>query len=71
MRSKHSTILQAGNAALGTYMDKHHPRCGEDVCIFARRSKALPVYLPELERYLLEYPEAHLKTSDPSFIGRR
>jgi len=25
------------------------------------RSKALPVYLPELERYLLEYPKAKIR----------
>jgi hypothetical protein len=50
---------QGGNAALGTYMDKHHPAVvGETFTSLLSRSKALPVYLPELERYLLEYPEA-------------
>jgi hypothetical protein len=50
---------QGGNAALGTYMDKQHPAViGERFASLLSRSKALPVYLPELERYLLEYPQA-------------
>jgi hypothetical protein len=50
---------QGGNAALGTYMDKHHPAAiGETFASLLSRSKALPAYLPELDRYLLEYPEA-------------
>jgi hypothetical protein len=50
---------QGGNAALGTYMDKHHPAVvGETFASLLSRSKALPVYLPELEHYLLEYPQA-------------
>jgi hypothetical protein len=50
---------QGGNAALGTYMDKHHPAVvGETFASLLSRSKALPVYLPELENYLLDYPRA-------------
>jgi len=50
---------QGGNAALGTYMDKHHPAVVADTfASLLSRSKALPVYLPELRRYLLEYPQA-------------
>jgi hypothetical protein len=50
---------QGGNAALGTYMDKHHPAVvGDTFASLLSRSKALPVYLPELERYLLKYPKA-------------
>jgi hypothetical protein len=50
---------QGGNAALGTYMDKHHPAVvGETFASLLSRSKALPAYLPELQRYLLEYPQA-------------
>src|SRR6202162_1100277 len=50
---------QGGNTALGTYMDKHHPAVvGETFKSRLSRSKALPVYFPELERYLVEHPEA-------------
>jgi hypothetical protein len=50
---------QGGNAALGTYMDKHHPTVvAETFVSLLSRSKALPVYFPALERYLLEYPHA-------------
>jgi hypothetical protein len=50
---------QGGNSALGTYMDKHHPAVVADTfASLLSRSKALPVYLPELRRYLLEYPQA-------------
>ena len=53
--------ISAGNDALGTYEDKQHPaevsKAFEDLM---DRSKALPVYLPELDRYLLDYPKATL-----------
>lgn len=50
---------QGGNAALGTYMDKHHPAVvGETFASLLSRSKALPAYLPKLHSYLLEYPQA-------------
>lgn len=48
-----------GNAALGTYWDKAHPSVVADTFqSLLDRSKALPLYLPELNRYLLEYPNA-------------
>jgi hypothetical protein len=51
--------IQGGNAALGTYRDKDHPtELGEAFRSLLSRSKALPVYLPELDRYLLDYPQA-------------
>src|SRR5262249_14642528 len=51
--------IQGGNTALGTYRDKHHPtEVAETFRSLLSRSKALPVYLPELDRYLLAYPEA-------------
>src|SRR5258707_7277540 len=54
---------QGGNAALGTYMDKHHPAVvGETFASLLSRSKALPVYLPELDRYLLDYLQAQSET---------
>jgi len=51
---------EGGNAALGTYRDKNHPAAvGETFQSLLGRSKALPVYLPDLDRYLLEYPNAN------------
>lgn len=48
-----------GNAALSTYRDKDHPTVVADAFqSLISRSKALPAYLPELDRYLLEYPNA-------------
>jgi hypothetical protein len=50
---------QGGNAALGTYRDKAHPSVVADTFrSLLSRSKALPVYLPELNHYLLDYPNA-------------
>ncbi len=54
-----SRYEQGGNAALGTYRDKNHPAAvAETFRSLLSRSKALPVYLPDLERYLLDYPNA-------------
>jgi hypothetical protein len=51
--------IQGGNAALGTYRDKHNPaKVADAFQSLLSRSKALPVYLPELDRYLLDYPQA-------------
>ena len=51
--------IDGGNEALGTYRDKKHPAAvAEAFASLLGRSKALPVYLPELDRYLLEYPAA-------------
>jgi hypothetical protein len=63
---------QGGNAALGTYMDKHHPAVvGETFRSLLSRSKALPVYLPELERYLLDYPEAKSENIQSEFYWEK
>ncbi len=49
--------IHGGNEALGTYRDKKHPTAvAETFSSLLSRSKALPVYLPELDRYLLDYP---------------
>jgi hypothetical protein len=54
-----SRYMQGGNAALGTYRDKKHPAVvAETFQSLLSRSKALPVYLPQLDRYLLDYPGA-------------
>jgi hypothetical protein len=50
---------EGGNAALGTYRDKNHPAAvAETFESLLSRLKALPVYLPDLNNYLLEYPSA-------------
>ena len=57
-----------GNAALGVYRDKEHPTMiAETFQTLLSRVKPLPVYLPELNRYLLEYPDAQLKNSTSDF----
>jgi hypothetical protein len=49
---------QGGNTALGTYRDKNHPaEVAETFATLLSRMKALPVYLPALHRYVLEYPK--------------
>jgi len=57
---------KGGNAALGTYRDKSHPAVVADTFLsLLSRSKALPVYLPELNQYLIDYPNApseHIQT---------
>jgi hypothetical protein len=50
---------RGGNSALGIYRDKNHPAAVADTfASLLSRSKALPVYLPELREYLLNYPKA-------------
>ena len=63
---------QGGNAALGTYMDKHHPAVvGETFTSLLSRSKALPVYLPELDRYLLQYPQTQPENIQSEFYWEK
>lgn len=51
--------MQGGNTALGAYRDKNHPAVvAETFASLISRWNALPVYLPELNEYLLEYPKA-------------
>jgi len=53
-------------------MDKHHPAVvGETFSSLLSRSKALPVYLPELERYLLEYPKAKSENIQSEFYWEK
>ena len=50
--------MQGGSTALGTYRDKDHPTVvAETFASLLSRSEALPVYLPELDRYLTDYPK--------------
>lgn len=63
---------QGGNAALGTYMDKHHRTVvGETFASLLSRSKALPVYFPKLEHYLLEYPQAQSDNIQSEFYWEK
>jgi hypothetical protein len=51
--------MKGGNTALGAYRDKKHPAAmAETFASLIGRFEALPVYLPELNEYLLEYPKA-------------
>jgi hypothetical protein len=51
--------MQGGNTALGAYRDKKHPaEVAETFASLMRQFKALPMYLPELNDYLLNYPKA-------------
>jgi len=60
--------LQGGNAALGTYRDKSHPTAvAETFASLLSGSKALPVYLPDLRRYLLDYPGVKLDNVESRF----
>lgn len=51
------SYIQGGNAALGTYRDKKSPNVVAEIFqSLVTSSKALPAYMPDLYRYLLEYP---------------
>lgn len=64
--------IQGGNPALGTYRDKKHPAVVADTFqSLVSRSKALPVYLPELDRYLLDYPEAKSENIESQFYWEK
>ena len=51
------SYIHGGNAELGTYRDKKNPNVvAESFKNLLAEAKALPVYMPDLHRYLLEYP---------------
>ena len=61
-----------GNAALGTYRDKNHPAAvAETFESLLSRLKALPVYLPDLNNYLLEYPSAKSTNIESEFYWEK
>jgi hypothetical protein len=67
-----SSYRQGGNAALGTYRDKNNPAAVETTFrSLVERSKALPVYLPELQRYLLDYPKAKSEHIESEFYWEK
>jgi hypothetical protein len=63
---------EEGNTALGIYRDKDHPVhvAGQFQSLLSR-SEVLPVYLPELNRYLLDYPNAVLTNVESLFYWER
>ena len=63
---------QGGNAALGAYRDKSHPAAvAETFASLADRTKGLPVYLPELREYLLNYPTAESSDIESQFYWEK
>ena len=57
---------------MGTYRDKDHPaNIADTFQSLVSRSKALPVYLPELDRYLLEYPKTNSKVIESQFYWEK
>lgn len=63
---------QGGNAALGTYRDKDHPaQVAATFQSLLSRSKALPVYMPELRKYLLDYPNAKSDNINSQFYWEK
>ena len=59
---------KGGNAALGTYRDKNHPAAvAETFESLLSRLKALPVYLPDLNNFLLGYPSAKSANIESEF----
>ena len=63
---------QGGNEALGTYRDKNHPAVvAETFASLLNRSKALPVYLPKLREYLLNYPKADSSGIESQFYWEK
>ena len=63
---------RGGNEALGEYRDKQHPaRVADQFQTMIGRASALPDVLPELRRYLLEYPNAELAGADSFFYWEK
>ena len=63
---------RGGNEALGEYRDKQHPaRPADQFQTMIGRASALPDVLPELHRYLLEYPNAELAGADSYFYWEK
>jgi hypothetical protein len=64
--------MEGGNAALGTYRDKHNPAVVADSFqTLISRSKGLPLYLPVLDQYLLDYPKANSDGIESQFFWEK
>ena len=63
---------QGGNRALGAYRDKNHPAAvAETFSSLIAGWEALPVYLPDLNQYLLEYPKAKSDNVQTAFYWEK
>jgi hypothetical protein len=63
---------RGGNEALGEYRDEDHPaRIANQFETMIGRASSLPDVLPELRRYLLEYPNAALAGADSFFYWEK
>jgi hypothetical protein len=63
---------RGGNAALGVYRDKKNPaRVADQFETMVGRSATLPDVLPELRKYLLDYPDADLPGADSFFYWEK
>ena len=63
---------QGGNRALGEYRDRQHPgRVGDQFETMIGRAAALPEVVPQLRRYLLQYPAAELEDADSYFYWEK
>src|SRR4029450_11365184 len=63
---------RGGNEALGEYRDKQRPARVANQCqTRVGRAPALPDVLPELRRYLLEYPNAELAAAESFFYWEK
>ena len=61
-----------GHLALGEYRDKQNPaRIGEQFETMISRASVLPDLIPELRRYLLEYPKASLANAESFFYWEK
>jgi len=64
--------MKGGNTALGAYRDKNHPAAvAETFASLIGRLQALPVYLPELNEYLLDYPKAKSDNIEAGFYWEK
>jgi hypothetical protein len=63
---------RGGNAALGEYRDKDTPALvAKQFETMVSRSATLPNVLPELRRYVLQYPDAELQGADSFFYWEK
>ena len=64
--------MQGGNAALGAYRDKSHPaEVAESFSGLIAQWNALPVYLPELNDYLIGYPKVTSENVQTGFYWEK
>jgi hypothetical protein len=61
-----------GNSALGSYYDKEHPvHVTEQFAALLHQSPSIAHYLPDLERYLVGYPQAQLPNAENVFYWEK